>query len=164
VRSFLIRDDGAGHSQITGDKLAVSPDGHVAVGGVAASGLPEVQVYDNTAARGAVGGPIRFDTTTIACGSTFIYGSYVTVTSLRFLSNTKLLVTLSSNDTTKQGVYIYDISQLTAPGGFDFFSCSAPASSPKQTGFQNLPSSPPLAAASPKVSTRRRSRRVPPAR
>jgi hypothetical protein len=147
VKAFLIRDDGSGHSQITGDKLAVSPDGHVAVGGVAESGHPEVQVYDNTSSRSPVGGPIPFDTTTAACGITFTYGSSVTVTSLRFLTNTKLLVTLSSSDTTKQGVYIYDISQFTAPGGFDSVSCAAPANSPTRTGFQNFPTSPPLATA-----------------
>ena len=57
------------------DKVAVSPDGHVAVSWGTSFGTPQVQIYDGTAARNAVGGPIPFNGTTTACGTTYILGS-----------------------------------------------------------------------------------------
>ena len=147
VKALLIRDDGGGNSQVEGAKVAVSPNGYVAVGGISSSGNPEVIVYDNTAARNMVGGPIPYDSTTTSCGSTYVYGQTVIVNSLRFLSNTKLLVALQSSTTAKQGVYTYDITQTQTNTGFDGVTCAAAASSVKQTGFLNFATNPPLGAA-----------------
>jgi hypothetical protein len=149
VKSVLIRDDGFGSSLLEGDRVAVSPDGHVAVAGVGATGLPEVQVYDNTASRAAVGGVIPYDACTTAACTANVYGNNPVVTSVHFLSNTKLLVTLGDTSTTsKQGVYTYDISQLVQPCScFDPFTGAQQANSPKQTGFLQFATNPPLGAA-----------------
>jgi hypothetical protein len=121
------------------DKVAVSPDGHVAVSGTGSFGYPQVKVYDNTAARNAVNGPIPFNGTTTSCGSTYIYGSGAVVNSLSWLSNTKLLIALQSYNgstaTAQNGLYVFDISATAVPAGFDDVSCSAFAAAPKQTGF-----------------------------
>jgi hypothetical protein len=148
VKALLIRDDGAGNSQVEGAKVAVSPNGYVAVGGISSSGNPEVLVYDNTAARNMVGGgPIPFDSTTTSCGATYIYGQTVVVEGLRFLTNTKLLVALYSSTAAKQGIYTYDITQTQTNTGFDGITCSATPNSVKQTGFVNFATNPPLGAA-----------------
>lgn len=128
------------------DKVAVSPDGHVAVSGVGSFGFPQVKVYDNTAARNAVIGPIPFNGTTTSCGSTYIYGDGVVVNSLAWLSNTKLLVALQASTTgtmnANNGLYIYDITASAVPTGFDDVSCSTFAAAPKQTGFMHLTNKP----------------------
>jgi hypothetical protein len=149
VKSIIIRNDGGGNSLLEGDLLAASADGHIAVAGVGATGLPEVQVYDNTATRATVGGDIPFDACVDAGCSSNVYGLNAVVTSVHFLSNTKLLVTLSDTSTiAKQGVYIYDISQLVAPCTcFDPFTGLQQANSPKATGFQQFSTNPPLGAA-----------------
>ena len=129
--------------------VAASPDGHIAVVSLspAGSGFPRVIVYDNTAARNRVGAPIPFNGTTTQCGSTYIYGSGVAVNSLTWLSNTKLLVALQAfsggNPTSFNGLYIFDISTLATPAGFDDGSgCSAFSPSAKQTGFVHINNKP----------------------
>nr|MDP9167830.1 hypothetical protein [Actinomycetota bacterium] len=129
------------------DKVAVSPDGHVAVAGTKAFGTEQVQVYDNTAARNAVAGPIPFNGTTTSCGSTYVYGSGGgAVNFMTWLSNTKLLIALQvysgSTATAQNGVYIYDISATVVPTGYDDVSCSAFAAAPKQTGFVHITNKP----------------------
>ncbi len=129
------------------DKVAVSPDGHVAVAGGKAFGTEQVQVYDNTAARNAVAGPIPFNGTTTSCGSTYVYGSGGgAVNFMTWLSNTKLLIALQvyngSTATAQNGVYIFDISATAMPTGFDDVSCSAFAAAPKQTGFVHINNKP----------------------
>lgn len=150
VKSVIIRDDGTGNSLLEGDRLAVSPNGYVAVAGVGASGLPEVQIYDNvTSTRAADGGDIPFDACVDPACSSNVYGTNPVVTSLLFLSNTKLLVTLSDTSmTSKQGVYIYDISTMVSPCTcYDPILGTQQPNSPKQTGFQQFSTNPPLAAA-----------------
>lgn len=51
----------------------------------------------------AVGGPIPYDATATAGGSDFIYGSTPIVHALRWITATKLLVSLESNASGKQG-------------------------------------------------------------
>ena len=102
----------------TGNKntyVATSPDGHVAIAWVKQLGAMQVQVYDNTAARNPVLGPIPYNGTTTSCGTTYIYGNGAAiVNSMTWLSNTKLLVAVESNNsgtpTAKNGYYIYDIT------------------------------------------------------
>lgn len=134
------------NTALRNDKVAVSADGHVAVSGTGSFGYPQVKVYDNTAARNAVNGPIPFNGTTTSCGSTYIYGSGAVVNSLSWLSNTKLLIALQSYNgataTAQNGLYVFDISATAVPTGFDDVSCSAFAAAPKQTGFVHINNKP----------------------
>ncbi|MEA2666214.1 MAG: hypothetical protein QOI11_3158 [Candidatus Eremiobacteraeota bacterium] len=127
--------------------VAASANGNVAVAGNLAFGYPQVQVYDNTAARNPVAGPIPFNGTTTSCGSTYIYGSSTTViNSMTWLSNTKLLMAVQSYNgavsTAQNGLYVFDISATAVPAGFDDVSCSAFAAAPKQTGFVHINNKP----------------------
>ena len=108
-------------------------------------------MYDNTASRNQVGGPIPYDATTTAGGATWNYslsggaGPTIIVHAMRWLTGTKLLVSLETGTAATQGLYIYDVTQLGS-------ACVAPASttgcfdanghvfpnSPKQTGFQAI--------------------------
>ena len=125
---------------------AASGDGHVAIAWVTDFGYMQVQVYANpggTAAPTRVGGPIPYNGTTTSCGSTYIYGSGTTVVrGMQWLSNTKLAVAVEANGSsgpnTLNGIYIYDITNLTVPAGYDDVTCSAFTAAPTQTGFQHL--------------------------
>ena len=136
--------------------VATSPDGHVAVAQLANFlGYPQVQIFDNTASRNPVFGPIPFN----GCsGGSHIYGSDVAVVqSLEWLSNplsippsyTKLLIGLKSTSagvyTAKNGLYIYDISTSAVPAGNgDTGGCTgaAFAAAPVQSGFHQLSARP----------------------
>ena len=129
------------------DKVAVAPNGYVAVaGGGGALGYPIVEVYDNTAARDAVNGPIPFNGTTTSGGTTYIYGGGAVVNSLTWLSNTKLLIALQSYNgstaTAQNGLYVFDISATAVPGGYDDKTGAAFAAAPKQTGFIHINNKP----------------------
>jgi hypothetical protein len=126
---------------------AVSADGHVAVvyNSSAGSGAQLIQVFDNTAARSPVGGPIPYNGTTDAgtC-STYIYPLGSHANSITWLSDSKLLVAFESlNDNTKNGLYIYDINSLVVPTGFPDNNCAGSfAAAPKQTSFTQFVSRP----------------------
>jgi hypothetical protein len=64
------------------------------------------------------------------------------VNGLKWLSNTKLLVAVESNNsgspTAKNGFYIYDITNSEFPAGFDDITCSTFAAAPINTGFQHI--------------------------
>ncbi|MDB5069949.1 MAG: hypothetical protein JWM87_1060 [Candidatus Eremiobacteraeota bacterium] len=156
VKQFVIEDTGcysngttpyagcppntaSGSSNMKGDVVAASSSGFVAVGGITQSGLPEVQIYDNTVNRNQVGGPIPYDGTTTAGGATFVYGDTTIVHALRWITATKLMVSLEANGAGKQGIYIYDVSQaLASPCTcFDANGTQFP-NSPKQSGFHAL--------------------------
>ncbi|HET7812838.1 MAG TPA: hypothetical protein VFL13_00540, partial [Candidatus Baltobacteraceae bacterium] len=132
--------------------VATSPDGHVAVAWIAAYGYSQVQVYDNTATRAAVGGPIPFNATSDSGVCTnYIYGTDGSlVNTMKWLSNTKLLIGVqaysSGAATSKNGLYIYDISNLTAPAGYDDLTCAGFSAAPTNTGFVQMTAKP-LAAA-----------------
>jgi hypothetical protein len=135
-------------------QVAASPDGHVAVTWVTQLGNMQVQVYDNTAARNPVFGPIPYNGTTTSCGATYIYGNGTTiVNALRWLSNTKLLVAVQSNNsgspTALNGFYIYDITASAVPAGFDDVTCAAFAAAPVQSGFVHVNNKPLSAAFKP---------------
>ena len=139
-------------SYMFGDKVAVSPDGHIAVAGGTADGPAEVRIYDNTSSRNPIGGPLPFDTYTNTACSTGYFGNVTVVYQMKWLSNTKLLVALRANGAGKQGVYIYDISTLVSvPAGLYRYdgnggNCTAVTGTiAKQTGFQAI-TNPPLAA------------------
>jgi hypothetical protein len=130
---------------------ATSPDGHVAVAWVKQFGYMQVQVYDNTAARNPIFGPIPYngiDTAAHCANSTnYIYGNGTAIVNgLKWLSNTKLLVAVESNNsgtpTAKNGFYIYDITNSEVPAGFDDISCSAFAAAPINTGFVHITNHP----------------------
>ncbi len=144
VKQFVIQDTGcysggttpyagcppntaSGFSNMKADVTAVSSSGYVAVSGITASGEPEVQVYDNTSNRNQVGGPIPYDATTTAGGATWNYSTSggsspnIIVHAMRWITGTKLLVSLETGTATTQGLYLYDVTQ-TGSG------CVAPAS------------------------------------
>ncbi len=140
--------------------VAVSPDGHVAVEFTPGLFNPAIQVYDNTAARNPVFGPIPYNSTSDANCSVYIYGNdgggSAHVDDMKWLSNTKLLVALqvvpAGAPNAQNGIYIYDISTSAVPAGHSDAdpNCGAgpgalPAA-PKQTGFQHI-NNLPLAAA-----------------
>ena len=167
VKQFVIQDDGCyldgttpyagcppntatGVSTMKGSVVAASSSGYVAVAGITASGLPEVQVYSNNAStRATVGGPIPYDGTTTSGGSTYVYGDTTIVHALRFITGTKLLVSLEANGAGKQGIYTYDVSTLVSPCTCYDVNANQFANSPKQTGFQQLVNSPLSAAYKP---------------
>ncbi len=62
--------------------------------------------------------------------------------SMQWLSNTKLMVAFATQASGKQGYYIYDISTLTVPPGYDDNSGNAFAAAPKQTGFLSTTKTP----------------------
>lgn len=129
--------------------VAASGDGHIAVAQTTATSSDQVQVYLNqpgAAAPTTVGGPIEYNAVSdgpTSC-STYIYGSSAIVTSLTWLSNTKLLVSLQTGSVpSKQGLYIYDITTLTAPANtYDDLSCSAVPAAPTQTAFHQITNKP----------------------
>ncbi|MEY2558728.1 MAG: hypothetical protein QOE34_2153, partial [Verrucomicrobiota bacterium] len=131
--------------------VATSPDGHVAVAWVTQFGYMQVQVFDNTAARNPVFGPIPYNgTSTSSCSNpsaTYIYGNGTAIVNgLKWLSNSKLLVAVESNNsgspTAKNGFYIYDITNSEVPAGFDDITCNAFAAAPINTGFQHITNHP----------------------
>jgi len=135
--------------------VAASPDGHVAVAQLssAGSGYMLVQVYDNTASRNPVGGPIPFNSMDVTC-STYVYGTDgATVQALTWLSNTKLLIAVlvtssGAYQTLTNGLYIYDISTTAVPTGVpsgavvNDETCAAYTAAPVQTRFQQLSKTP----------------------
>jgi hypothetical protein len=144
IKQFVIEDTGcyssgatpyagcppntaSGFSNMKADITAVSSSGYVAVSGITNSGEPEVQVYDNTANRNQVGGPIPYDATTTAGGTTWNYSTSggsspnIIVHAMRWITGTKLLVSLETGTAATQGLYLYDVTQ-TGSG------CVAPAS------------------------------------
>jgi len=156
-KSMPIRSDNNGNAFFEGDKLAVSAAGYVAVAGPSNSdGNAQVQVYQNqpgTTLPTALGGPIPFDSYTNNTCAAYAYGSTVVVTTLRWLTPTKLLVGLRANGSGTQGLYTYDVTQLVqTPGLYEYDSqainCNAigARTSPKQTGF-HATTNPPVSAA-----------------
>lgn len=143
-----------GNSDMKLSLISASSSGYIAIGGITASGLPEVWVLDNTSgSRKLVFGPIPYDATTTSGGATFVYGSNAIVTAIRWLTGTKLLVSLeSTNNTARQGLYTYDVTQSGSDCNnsgnpcYDFNGTAFP-NGPKQTGFLNLTSKSPLSAA-----------------
>jgi hypothetical protein len=144
VKQFVIQDTGcyssgttpyagcppntaSGFSNMKADITAVSSSGYVAVSGITNSGEPEIQVYDNTANRAQVGGPIPLDATTTAGGSTWNFSTSggasptIIVHAMRWVTATKLLVSLETGTSATQGLYLYDVTQLGS-------GCVAPAS------------------------------------
>jgi hypothetical protein len=135
--------------------VAAAPNGTIAVAyGAWASGNSLVQVYDNTSSRNKVLGPIPFNGVTDPSGAcdTYVYGGNGggdIVTSITWLSNTKLLLELQDgNNTALQGLYVFDTTASAVPAGFDDRACDdtgatlAFAAAPKQTGFIQLSTTP----------------------
>jgi hypothetical protein len=114
----------------------------------------QVQVYQNnsgTTAPTAVFNPIPYnetsDNTCSGNPSTYHYGASAIVTSLTWLSATRLMVTLRTTTTAAQGMYIYDVTTATTPTGeYDDQNCTAVGAIPNQKAFQQT-GSPPLGAA-----------------
>jgi hypothetical protein len=157
VKDVVIENDGSGNSQAQANgPIAASADGHIAMIVTGSSGFPELVIYDNTASRNKVGGVLDYGATTAAFGATYTYGGTVSANSVNkliWLNNTKLLVNLYSQHshvaTGANGMYIYDITQTMAQGGFDGNGNAEQTPVVKQTAFQSLSNAPYSAAYKP---------------
>ncbi len=155
VTDFIIEDDPSipGSSAVGGSAVAASADGHVAAIIEGQYGDSEVVVYGNTAARTRVANAIDYYATN-SDASFYYYGGSsiddVFPTFVRWLSNTKLLVGLESENgnqaTPYNGLYIYDITQTMTQPGYDQSGAPLPSPTYKQTYFRATPYLPYAAA------------------
>jgi len=124
--------------------VAANGAGLFAVAYTTALSSDQIQIYTNATgatAPVALSGPIAYNATTDpACGgnpATYPYGSSAVVTSMIWLSNTRLLVSLETGATSAQGLYIYDTASTTVPSGqYDDQACTALGPMPAQKAFQ----------------------------
>ena len=137
-------DPGAASGYPAYTAVAASPDGHIAAAYFSYTPEFQIQVYDNTSNRNPVGGPIPYNGTSTPNGN-YIYdtgsvgsgpGGSEKIYAMQWLSNTKLIVAFHTSASGKMGYYIYDISTLVVPSGYDDNSGNTFAAAPKQTGFQ----------------------------
>jgi hypothetical protein len=133
--------------------VAANGAGLFAVAYTTAIAGDEVQIYTNAAGGTApvkLFNPIPFDAQTDnACSSAYVYGSSAIVSSLTWLSNTRLLVGLETSLGSANGYYIYDTASSTTPSQWDFgngASCQPVGAIPAQKAFQQITNKP-LAAA-----------------
>ena len=121
---------------------AAAPDGKLAVAGASFTGTSVVQIYSSSVAARTLVTTIPFNATTTSCGATYIYNPGV-ITSMSWLSATKLMLSLNSSVTSaKNGIYIFDVSASQANAGFDDITCNPEPNGPKQTGFQQITNKP----------------------
>ncbi len=105
--------------------IAVSSSGYIAVAGVDSRRRRDRAIWKDVCGRRPTlyGAPIPLDGTTSSGGSTFAFdptdgvNAEIYVTSLTFLSPTKLLIGVRTepNGTADQGFYLYDVSTLSTP-------------------------------------------------
>jgi hypothetical protein len=138
--------------------IAASSTGYVAIAGAAynasGTGGPIVQVFQPaTGTRLKDGANIPFDGTTDNQGNTPAYcttNDNCFVTSLRFITGTKLVIGFESDNANFQGFYLYDVANadLTSPstgynpsGGNPCNPCYDPLSAggPPYSAFANAP-------------------------
>jgi hypothetical protein len=121
---------------------AAAPDGKLAVAGASFTGTSVVQIYSSSVAARTLVTTIPFNATTTWCGATYIYNPG-TITSMSWLSATKLMISLNSSVTSaKNGIYIFDVSATQTNAGFDDITCNPEPNGPKQTGFQQITNKP----------------------
>ncbi|MDP9104431.1 MAG: hypothetical protein M3N49_00625 [Candidatus Eremiobacteraeota bacterium] len=133
--------------------VAANGTGLFAVAYTTAIAGDEVQIFTNAAGGTApvpLFNPIPYDAqTNNTCSSAYVYGSSAIVTSLVWLSNTRLLVGLQTSTGSANGYYIYDTASTTTPAQWDFgngASCQSVGAIPAQKAFQIITNKP-LAAA-----------------
>jgi hypothetical protein len=132
--------------------VAANSAGLFAVAYTTALSSDQVQIYTNAAGAGAptpVFGPIPFNATSNNTCTTYPYGSNAVVSAMTWLSNTRLLVALTSfaGGTTPQsgtvggqpvgnGLYIFDTATSQTPALWDDQACTPVAAYPAQKAFQ----------------------------
>ncbi len=122
--------------------VAAAPDGKLAVAGASFTGTSQVFIYSSSVAGRTLVTTIPFNATTTSCGATYIYNPGV-ITSMSWLSATKLMISLNSSVTSsKNGIYIFDVSASQTNAGFDDITCNPEPNGPKQTGFQLITNKP----------------------
>ncbi len=127
---------------LTNYYVAASPDGHLAVAGASFTGTSVVQIYTSAQTGRTLLSTIPFNTTTVSNGSTYIY-SPGTITSMSWLSATKLMISVNARNTvSNNGIYIFDISASQSYTGYDDITGNPPPNGPKQTGFQVISKQP----------------------
>ena len=130
------------NTSLTNYYTASAPDGKLAVAGASFTGTSVVQIYSSSVAARTLVTTIPFNATTTSCGATYIYNPG-TITSMSWLSATKLMLSLNSSVTSaKNGIYIFDTSATQVNAGFDDISCNPEPNGPKQTGFQQITNKP----------------------
>jgi hypothetical protein len=133
--------------------VAANGAGLFAVAYTTAIAGDEVQIYTNAGGGAApvpLFNPIPFDAeNNNSCSGGYVYGSSAIVSSITWLSNTRLLVGLETSTASANGYYIYDTASSTTPAQWDFgngASCNAVGAIPAQKAFQQITNKP-LAAA-----------------
>jgi hypothetical protein len=122
--------------------VAASQDGHLAVATSQFSGSTVVHIYSNAPTGRTLLSTIPFDTTTTSGGATYIYNPG-TVTSMSWVSNSKLLISLNARNTpANNGLYIFDITASQSYPGFEDVTGNPPPNGPQQTGFQPITNQP----------------------
>jgi hypothetical protein len=136
--------------------VAANGTGLFAVAYTTAIAGEEVQIYTNAAGGGApvpLFGPIPYDAqSNSGCTGAYVYGPSAVVTSLVWLSSTRLLVGLETSTASANGYYIYDTASSTTPAQWDFgngATCVAVGAIPAQKAFQQITNKPFAAAYKP---------------
>jgi hypothetical protein len=119
---------------------ATAANGFTAVAGSSGSGEAQIQIFDNTASRTLVG-VIPYNIFVTGCSGAFLYPNSA-VTSLLWLTNTRLLVGLKTSDTTKHGLYLYDTSRSQPNPSCDDQGAIPLATSPLQTVYHQTSNTP----------------------
>lgn len=120
---------------------ATASNGYTAVAGSSANGPAQIQIFDNNSAARNLVGIIPYNYFVTGCSGAYVYPASV-VTSMLWLSNTKLLVGLKTSDATKRGLYIYDINQTQTNPGCDDQTGATEPNGPKATVFHQLTNTP----------------------
>jgi hypothetical protein len=120
---------------------ATAGNGYTAVAGSSANGEAQIQIFDNSSANRNLVGIIPYNYFVTGCSGSFAFPASV-VTSMLWLSNTKLLVGLKTSDSTKRGLYIYDINQTQSNPGCDDQTGTTEPNGPKATVFHQLTNTP----------------------
>ncbi|HEY0393580.1 MAG TPA: hypothetical protein VGD01_03710 [Candidatus Elarobacter sp.] len=121
--------------------VATAGNGYTAVAGASANGEAQIQIFDNNSSARNLVGIIPYNYFVTGCSGSFAFPASV-VTSMLWLSNTKLLVGLKTSDSTKRGLYIYDINQTQTNPGCDDQTGTTEPNGPKATVFHQLTNTP----------------------
>jgi hypothetical protein len=130
--------------------------GQFAVAYTTAIAGDQVQIYTNAGGSGApvpIFNPIPFDAqNNNTCSGGYVYGSSAIVSTMVWLSSTRLLIGVQSNLASGQGLYIFDTATSTAPSQWTFgngASCQSVGTIPAQKAFMQFANKPFAAAYKP---------------
>ncbi|HEY0615255.1 MAG TPA: hypothetical protein VGC96_11460 [Candidatus Elarobacter sp.] len=119
---------------------ATAPNGYTAVAGSSGNGEAQIQIFDNTASRALVG-VIPYNVFVTGCSLPYLYPNSA-VTSMLWLSNSRLLVGLKTSDVNKRGLYLYDLTRTQANPSCDDQGTIPFATSPLLTVYHQTTNTP----------------------